>query len=277
MTPADPSTFRRVFAISPSSRPSSCRSLSLPDARGELVWTEGGRHLITIGDIQRAKDEGFFEGDPTGVFLEGPFFGEAPPGWVDLLNWLSAIGSGVSGIALLTAFIRRRYEQWKGRGAVTPFAFLDLIVARDEWKQEHLARLLGVTDQEASDLLTSMDSSRPATDGRRPQIQRPRSSGRRLSRTTCTGLTPGTGISVPRRVGRPSAQLHPNCSSDTTSWHRARIRVSACPIVRIATALRSEPISAVASIRPRELFPSDDGTQPRVSFGLFSTVLVQMP
>jgi hypothetical protein len=129
---------------------------ALPDVRGELIWSEGGRHLVTIGDIQRAKDEGLFEGDPTAVFLEGPFFGEAPPGWIDLLDWLSAIGPAVSGVALLVAFIRRRYEQWKGRGAVTPFAFLDLVVARDEWKQEHLARLLGVSDQEASDLLTSM-------------------------------------------------------------------------------------------------------------------------
>jgi hypothetical protein len=125
---------------------------ALPDATGELVWTAGG-HLITIGDLQRAKDEGLFDGDPTGMFLEGPFFGEAPPGWLDLIDWLTTLGPIA---VLLIAFVRRRFEKWKNRGAVTPFAFLDLVVARDEWKQEHLARLLGITDQETSDLLGSM-------------------------------------------------------------------------------------------------------------------------
>jgi hypothetical protein len=130
--------------------------LAIPDATGELIWTEGGRHLITIGDLKRAKDQGLFNGDPTGVFLEGPFFGEAPPGWLDFIDWLSAIGSAVSGAALLIAFIRRRFERWKSRGAVTPFAFLDLVVARDEWNQEHLAKLLGISLAEAADLLTAM-------------------------------------------------------------------------------------------------------------------------
>lgn len=128
---------------------------AVPDHTGELIWTEGARHQVTLADLQRARTEGFFEGDPAGVFLERPMYGEAPPGWLDLIEWLASLGSAVSGVAMLVALLRKRVERWKARGAVTPFAFLDLVPAREKWNEDHLAQLLGIDGDEATDLLTS--------------------------------------------------------------------------------------------------------------------------
>ena len=128
----------------------------VPDELGELLWTEGARSRVTIADLQRARAEGFFSGDPAGVFLERPMYGEAPPGWHDLMSWLADVGGVVSLAAMLLAVVRKGWEHWKDRGAVTPFAFLDLVPAREQWEERHLSQLLGLSAEETSDLLTSL-------------------------------------------------------------------------------------------------------------------------
>jgi len=133
----------------------------VPDESGELLWAEGARSRVTIADLQRAKAEGFFSGDPLGVFLERPMYGEAPPGWHELISWLADIGGVLSLGRMLLAVVRKMWEHWKDRGAVTPFAFLDLIPARKQWDEQHLRRLLGLSAEEASDLLTSLGYVEP--------------------------------------------------------------------------------------------------------------------
>ncbi len=125
------------------------------DENGEFLWTDGARDRVILADIQRTHDAGFFEGDPGGVFLERPMFGEAPLGWDDFLQWLIEFAF-LFGVGEFVAFIRRKYEHWRNRGAATPFAFLDIVVAREEWDRQQLSQLLGLTEQEASELLTSM-------------------------------------------------------------------------------------------------------------------------
>lgn len=127
----------------------------VPDESGELLWTDGARSRVTIADLQRATAQGFFDGDPTGIFLERPMYGEAPPGWHEFMSWLADLGGVLSLAAMLLAVVRKAWEHWKSRGAVTPFAFLDLIPAREEWDEHQLSRLLRLSAEETSDLLTS--------------------------------------------------------------------------------------------------------------------------
>ncbi len=98
----------------------------VPDQTGELLWTTGARNRVTLADLQRARERGFFRGDPSGIFLERPMFGEAPPGWHELISWLSDIGGVLGLAALLGSVVKSGWQHWKDRGAVTPFAFLDL-------------------------------------------------------------------------------------------------------------------------------------------------------
>jgi hypothetical protein len=133
---------------------------AVPDATGELLWTEGARDRVTLDDLQRAKTGGFFNGDPGGIFLERPMYGEAPPGWLDLLSWLSDVGGTLALAGMLIDIVRNRWERWKSRGAVTPFAFLDLVPSRARWDEGHLAQLLGISKDEAVDLLRSFGYER---------------------------------------------------------------------------------------------------------------------
>jgi len=128
----------------------------VPDESGELLWTDGARSRVKIADLQRARQEGFFHGDPTGIFLERPMYGEAPPGWHDLMSWLADVGGVISLALMLLAVVRKGWEYWKDRGAVTPFAFLDLVPAREQWDERHLSQLLELSTEETSDLLTSL-------------------------------------------------------------------------------------------------------------------------
>jgi hypothetical protein len=129
---------------------------AVPDESGELVWTEGARNRVTIADLQRAREQGLFNGDPAGVFLERPMYGEAPPGWQEFFSWLADLGGVLSLAGMLLAVVRRVWNHWKERGAVTPFAFLDLVLSRDRWDEQHLSRLLSLSDKETADLLTSL-------------------------------------------------------------------------------------------------------------------------
>lgn len=51
---------------------------------GEFLWTEGARNRVTLADLERTRDAGYFDGDPSGIFLERPMYGEGIPGWEDL-------------------------------------------------------------------------------------------------------------------------------------------------------------------------------------------------
>jgi hypothetical protein len=129
---------------------------ALPDESGELLWSEGARSRVTIADLQRAKAEGFFKGDPTGVFMVSPMGGEAPPGWHEFMSWLADVGGVVSLATVLLTVVRKAWTHWKDRGAVSPFGFLDVVTVRDQWDERHLARLLRLSSEQTADLLTSL-------------------------------------------------------------------------------------------------------------------------
>lgn len=71
------------------------------------------------------------------------------------LKWLEEF-LFLGGVGWFVGFLRKHYPHWKDRGASTPFAFLDLVVAREEWDRRQLSQLLGLSEQEAMELLTSM-------------------------------------------------------------------------------------------------------------------------
>lgn len=117
---------------------------------GQALWTEAAKDLVTFADLIRARDAGFLQGDPLGLFLEQPMYGDGILGnWLDLFEWLGAIG----GTAKFLAWLKARYSKWEARGARSPFAFLDMVLIRDEWAWKDLARLLGLSESEAIDLL----------------------------------------------------------------------------------------------------------------------------
>jgi hypothetical protein len=111
---------------------------------------------MTLSDLRRAHEVGLFEGDPGGVFLERPMYGEAPPGWEDFLSWIADSASLTGTVVAFIALMRRRLQHWKGRGASTPYAFLDVVVGREEWNRDDLCQLLRLNQDEATDLLASL-------------------------------------------------------------------------------------------------------------------------
>jgi uncharacterized membrane protein YhaH (DUF805 family) len=125
------------------------------DRDGQIIWTEGGRGRVTLMDLERTRDMGYFAGDPRGIFLERPMTGEGVPGWEDFLQWLEEFAF-LGGVAWFVHFVRSHFQRWKDRGASTPFAFLDLVVARDQWDRQQLSQLLGLSEQEARELLMSL-------------------------------------------------------------------------------------------------------------------------
>ena len=123
---------------------------------GQFIWVWGARDRATFADYERARAAGYTEGDPYGVFLWRPLGGDGIiPTWLDLIQWLEE-GAVVGAAAWFIAFIRRHVAKWEGRGASVPNDFLDLVVARDEWSRADLARLLGISDDDASGMLAAL-------------------------------------------------------------------------------------------------------------------------
>jgi hypothetical protein len=132
---------------------------------GQFLWLWGARDRVTLADLERARQLGFIVGDPFGVWLEIPTSGDGVLwGWDDFIKWLLELAA-VGGVKVLVGALRKFYKRWEDRGATTPYAFLDVVLAREEWFGPDLARLLGLNKQEVTDLLTSMgfeeDSARP--------------------------------------------------------------------------------------------------------------------
>ena len=139
---------------------------------GAFRWTAGGLKEITVSELRRASEAGFFEGDPNAVCIERMLGGNGPlPGWDELLSWLGQAGvvyGGIvaikAGVDVLIRLFRRHLGRWRDkRGATTPFAFLDVVLVRDAWRVDELAQLLQIEPEEASDLLISLGYRREAT------------------------------------------------------------------------------------------------------------------
>ncbi len=123
---------------------------------GEFLWPEGAMDQITVADLERSRRLGFFMGDPHALLLEPPMgFDGVFPGWEDLLAWLME-GVVVGVAAKFITVVRGRFLRWRDRGARTPYAFLDVVLAREEWSGQELGQLLGLNEAEVDDLLGSL-------------------------------------------------------------------------------------------------------------------------
>jgi hypothetical protein len=139
--------------------------LPMPDAvvakDGRILWSEGAKSRIAIGDVIRAKEADLFDGDPLGLWLERPLTGDGiPPDWSDFFNWLGAVG----GVVGLFDLLKSLYTRWQDRGARSPYAFLDIVLSRKQWNRRELRQLLGLSEEEASDLLDSFGYDTSSSD-----------------------------------------------------------------------------------------------------------------
>lgn len=129
---------------------------------GRLKWPTEGPRSISVGDLQRTAAEGLFHGDPTLFVYEESTVGDSGivVVWHEFMEWLSYIESHGGGAVLvwegakrLKNVLQRHYKQWRGEGARTPSSLFEVILGREEWSATDLARLLGVSKDEAEDLL----------------------------------------------------------------------------------------------------------------------------
>lgn len=131
---------------------------------GQLLWMQGAKEDATFEDFERAREAGYFDGDPYGVFLERPMYGDGIiPGWEEVIGWLAEAAVGATA-SVLVALLRKHYRRWRDRGATTPYAYLDIVLARDSWNKGEFARFFGLSGKETTDLLTSL-GFRPDDDG----------------------------------------------------------------------------------------------------------------
>jgi hypothetical protein len=124
---------------------------------GEFIWVWGARDRATLADYERARAAGYTEVDPYAVFLWRPQGGNGIiPTWLDLLRWLEE-AAFVGAAVWFADFIRRHLARWESRGATVPNAFLDIfVVSRPQWDRAELARSLGISDEEAAKMLSTL-------------------------------------------------------------------------------------------------------------------------
>jgi hypothetical protein len=134
---------------------------------GEFVWSWGARDRMTLADLERAREKGFFLGDPYGVWVRRPQGGDSLlPGWEEFLDWVWGFAAGgvfSAGIAVL----KKRYKHWQARGATNPISFLDVVPMRKAWKKSDVSELLGLSEEEAVDVLISFGYEEDESDPNR--------------------------------------------------------------------------------------------------------------
>lgn len=141
---------------------------------GRLFWRVGaGSADTTIGDVERAAEEGLFSGDPHAYSVDRGGYGDSGfvLHWDDLYTFLKevgAIGGGVAFISVaanwLIRFVTSHVGKWIPRHARFPATFLNSIVCRSEWSPSTLARLLDVPEPGVRELLTALGYV-PGADG----------------------------------------------------------------------------------------------------------------
>lgn len=131
---------------------------------GHLKWAMPSRRA-TVGDIGRTAAEGLFSGDTTAFVYEESTIGDSGLVflWHELLQLLDRIESSGGGAVLvwesakaLKNLLLRHYKRWRSEGARTPSSLFEVILSREEWDGLHLARLLGLTEHEAVELLAAL-------------------------------------------------------------------------------------------------------------------------
>lgn len=152
---ADPQATRR-----PSAHPRA-----FVGADGRLRWPTEGARSITVGDLERTAEEGLFSGDAAAFVYEESTVGDSGVVvvWHEFLQWLDFVESHGGGAVLvwegaktLKGLLQRKYKQWRGEGARTPSSLFEVILGRDEWEAAKLMRMLGLTSDEAEDLLEAL-------------------------------------------------------------------------------------------------------------------------
>lgn len=141
------------------------------DRGGLLFWRLGvGSTETSIGDVERAAEQGLFDGDPHAYTVDRGGYGNGGlvATWDDLTAFLKEVG-GVGGGVVIVATLARslarvigvNLRKWLPRHARYPDTFFNSIVSRSEWDVTRLARLLDVDESEARDLLVALGYEGP--------------------------------------------------------------------------------------------------------------------
>ena len=139
---------------------------------GHLTWTKHNLSGVRVSDVARAREEGLFEGDPYALLIEEPLGGNgALPLWDDLVRLLIRTGEVGAGVVvlkraadILLSLLHRFRRQWELRGAM-PYSLLEVVLKREEWDHEVLARYLGVSLAICVDLLECLGYEQDADSG----------------------------------------------------------------------------------------------------------------
>lgn len=158
-----------LLFVSPPDAKGSRRPASYPRAfvspEGRLWWPVEGARSIAVGDLQRTAAEGLFSGDTKAFVYEESTVGDSGlvVVWQEFLQWLDFIDSHGGGAVLvwesakkLRTLVQRKYKQWRSEGARTPSSLFEVLLGREEWEAAQLIRMLGLTSEEAEDLLEAL-------------------------------------------------------------------------------------------------------------------------
>jgi hypothetical protein len=128
---------------------------------GGLHWILGeAPDRVTLAELQRTSDAGLFAFDPNAICVERLVGANGIlPGWEEFFGWLSEhTADAIIGVAVVSLIrrLKQLVPRWQRRGARTPYAFIDVVPVRSQWRLEELAQLLSVDQEEARDLLETL-------------------------------------------------------------------------------------------------------------------------
>lgn len=127
---------------------------------GSISWSKHGLEGVRVVHLERSRAEGVFSGDAHALLIEEPLGGDGVlPVWEDLIQLLLRLGEVGGAITFLVqaskgllSILGQFQRQWELRGAM-PASLLGLILEREVWDYERLARYLKVSLTIAVELL----------------------------------------------------------------------------------------------------------------------------
>jgi hypothetical protein len=131
---------------------------------GAFCWPLPDFSNVEVGDVERARHRGFFDGDPHTVLFDTRPYGNGAPVYLEeTLEWLQLIGGAGAGVYVLRAaakalfnLFRHHFQRWNSRGAMSPNAVFFTVLSKASWDPGELANYLGLSLDEVALLLDSL-------------------------------------------------------------------------------------------------------------------------